>query len=89
MNYRVEIAREVEKLLDRMDRTTERRIRARLIQLVQDPFDPRLSSPLTERPGVRKSRVGDWRIVFTVDRDSQVIYVATVGARGQVYKRLG
>ena len=86
MSYRVEIAHEAEKVLDRLDRTTERRIGARLFQLSQDPFDPRLSSPLTEREGVRKSRVGDWRILFTVDRDSQVIYVATVATRGQVYK---
>ena len=87
MSYRVEIAHEVEKLLDRMDRTTERRIRARLLQLAQDPFDPRLSSPLTERQGVRKSRVGDWRILFTVDRDSQVVNVATMATRGHVYRR--
>ena len=87
MSYRVEITHEVEKQLDRTDRILERRIRARLLQLAQDPFDPRLSSPLTERPGVRKSRVGDWRILFTVNRDSRVIYVTTVATRGHVYKR--
>lgn len=89
MSYRVELAHEVEKLLDRMDSTTERRIRARLLLLSQDPFDPRLSSPLTQRAGVRKSRVGDWRILYTVDKDTQVIYIATVATRGQVYKRSG
>jgi len=26
--------------------------------LADDPFDPRLSAPLTEREGLRKSRVG-------------------------------
>lgn len=36
----------------------ERRIRTRIVQLAEDPFDPRLSAPLTERAGVRKSRVG-------------------------------
>jgi mRNA interferase RelE/StbE len=65
VSYRIEIAHEVEKLLDRMDRRTERRIRARLTQLAEDPFDTRLSSPLTERGGVRKSRVGSWRFLFT------------------------
>ena len=86
MNYRVVIAHEAEKALDRMDRPTERRIRARFVQLAQDPFDSRLSAPLTERLGVRKSRVGGWRILFTVDRDAKVISVATVDTRGQVYK---
>ena len=86
MSYRIEIAHEVEKLLDRMDRTTERRIRARFTQLAEDPLDARLSSPLTERAGVRRSRVGSWRILFTVDRDSGVVHIATVGTRGQVYR---
>jgi mRNA interferase RelE/StbE len=49
----------------------------------------RLSSPLTERPGVRKSRVGGWRVLFSVDREARVVYIATVDRRGQVYRRLG
>ena len=87
MSYGVTIAREAEKALDRMGRLTERRIRARLIQLAQDPFDPRLSAPLTDRPGVRKSRVGGWRVLFTIDRGEKLVFVATVDTRGQVYKR--
>jgi mRNA-degrading endonuclease RelE of RelBE toxin-antitoxin system len=65
VNYGVVVAHEAEKVLDRLDRPTERRIRARFLQLSADPFDPRLSGPLTERSGVRKSRVGGWRILFT------------------------
>ena len=62
MSFRVSIAREAEKALDRLDSPTERRIRNRFLQLAEDPFDPRLSAPLVERGGTRKSRVGGWRI---------------------------
>lgn len=86
MNYQVSVTHEAEKLLDRLDSPTERRIRHRLVQLAEDPFDPRLSAPLVERGGVRKSRVGGWRILFTVNREANVIYVLTVDTRGQVYK---
>jgi len=86
VKYRVSVAREAEKVLDRLDRSTERRIRARFVQLADDPFDPRLSAPLSERAGVRKSRVGGWRILFTVDREAMVVNVVTVDTRGQVYK---
>jgi mRNA interferase RelE/StbE len=86
VNFRVSVAHEAEKILDRLDRPTERRIRARFIQLGEDPFDPRLSAPLTERPGVRKSRVGGWRILFAVNREAKAIHVLTVDTRGQVYK---
>jgi mRNA-degrading endonuclease RelE of RelBE toxin-antitoxin system len=37
VNYRVSIAHEAEKILDRLDRPTKRRIRRRLIQLAEDP----------------------------------------------------
>ena len=86
MNFRVSVAHEAEKILDRLDRPTEQRIRTRFGQLTVDPFDPRLSAPLTERPGIRKSRVGGWRILFAVDREAKVVYVLTVDTRGQVYK---
>ncbi len=86
MRYRLSLAHEAEKVLDRLDSPTERRIRVRLVQLAEDPFDPRLSAPLVERDGVRKSRVGGWRILFGVDRDARVIHVLTIDTRGQIYK---
>jgi mRNA interferase RelE/StbE len=87
VSYRLVIAHEAEKILDRLDRPTERRIRTRIIQLADDPFDPRLSTPLTERAGVRKSRVGGWRILFTANRETKTLAVLTIDTRGQVYKR--
>ena len=54
--------------------------------LAANPFDARLSSPLTDVPGVRKSRVGPWRILFVLDHDAKEIRVATVDTRGQVYR---
>ncbi len=86
MNFQVSVAHEAEKILDRLDRPAEKRVRARFVQLAVDPFDPRLSAPLADRPGMRKSRVGGWRILFTVEREAKVIYILTVDTRGQVYK---
>jgi mRNA interferase RelE/StbE len=86
VTFRVGIAHEAERVLDRLDRPTEHRIRSRIAQLAANPFDPRLSSPLAERPGVRKSRVGGWRVLFTVDREQMLLYVLAVDTRGQVYR---
>lgn len=86
MNFRVNVVHEAEKILDRLDRPTEQRVRARFVKLAVDPFDSRLSAPLADRPGIRKSRVGGWRVLFTVDREAKVIYILTVDTRGQVYK---
>ena len=86
MIYQVTLAHEAGKVLDRLDRPTSARILQRLSQLDGDQFDTRLSAPLTDRPGLRKSRVGGWRILFTADRELKVIHVLTVDTRGQVYK---
>ena len=86
MSFRVSVAHEAEKILDRLDRPTELRVRARFVQLADDPFDPRLSAPLADRPGIRKSRVGGWRILLTVDREAKAVYILSVDTRGQVYK---
>ena len=45
-----------------------------------------ISASLADGGGIRKSRVGGWRILFTVDREAKVIYILTVDTRGQVYK---
>lgn len=39
------------------------------------------SVPLMERAGIRKSRVGGWRILFSVDRDAEILYILTVDTR--------
>jgi mRNA interferase RelE/StbE len=86
VSYRVVIAHEAEKIFDRLDRPTEKRLRTRMIQLAEDPFDPRISAPLTERAGVRKSRVGGWRILFIANRETNTLAVLTIDTWGQVYK---
>jgi mRNA-degrading endonuclease RelE of RelBE toxin-antitoxin system len=37
VNYRVFVSHEAEKVLDRLDRTSERRFRARFVQLAGNP----------------------------------------------------
>jgi mRNA-degrading endonuclease RelE of RelBE toxin-antitoxin system len=31
--------------------------------------------------------VGGWRVIFTVDRETEAVFVLTIDTRGQVYKR--
>ena len=88
MTYQVRFSGRAAKDLDRLDGDIRRRILRRLEQLAENPYNPRLSSPLTNKPGLRKSRVGGWRIIFTVDDEELVVFVLTVERRGQVYQRI-
>ncbi len=88
MNYRQQLSGRAAKDLDRLDRKTAGRILKRIAELAVAPYDPRLSSELAMPKGLRRSRVGGWRIIFTVDEEAKILFVVTVDRRGQVYGRL-
>jgi mRNA interferase RelE/StbE len=74
--------------LDRLDKPTQSRIVRRLAQLAEDPYDPRISAPLSGAGKLRKSRVGAWRIIYQVVEETKILYVVMIERRGQVYKRI-
>jgi len=84
--YRPVLSDEAAKTIRRADVKLRARLENRIRDLADDPYDSRLSSPLTGRAGVRKSRVGGWRILFTVDQQRRLLQVAAVDTRGQVYR---
>ncbi len=85
---RVELSREAEKTLDRLDQTLEWRIRQRLRELVEVAFDPRLFEALVGVEDLLSSRVGDWRILFTINETAQAVQVLAIRPRGQAYRNL-
>ena len=73
------------KYFDCLDRSTQKRIQAKLDAIAGFPYDIRLSKPLV---GVEKrtARVGDYRIIFAVQEKELIVY--DLGPRGQIYRRL-
>jgi len=86
VSHKVELTNAAEKSLDRMDRATERRIRQRLKLLANDPYEHRISKRLKGMSGIRSSRVGGWRILYTVVDGDKIVYVASVEPRGKAYR---
>jgi mRNA interferase RelE/StbE len=86
LRFTVRVARSAARYLERLPSDAQRRIIQRLDQLAEDPFGA-YTKPL-EGPGDRRSsRIGGWRIIFTVDRDQRFVDVSDIGPRGQVYRR--
>lgn len=88
MTYSLDLSDQAAKDLDKMDRPIRQRVAKRIDELVADPMNPRISQSLTNAANLRKSRVGGWRILFTVDSGHLVVCVVTIARRGQVYKRI-
>ena len=87
MIYKVQLARQAEKTLDRLDRVTEKRIRDRLEELSINPFDPRLSNDVIMEEGKKYSRVGDWRVIYRLEAENRVIFVTAIQHRSKAYRK--
>ena len=86
MSYQVILSQETRKNLDRMDRATFTRIQQRLHELREAPRDPRISKMLKRLEGMRSSRVGDWRILYTVQNETKTIFIVAIRPRGEAYR---
>ena len=60
------------------------RMQGAIALLAQDPRPP-ASRPLQGREGYRL-RVGDYRIIYTIDNGNLLIVVVTIGHRRDVYQ---
>lgn len=85
--YEVRLSRQAESYLARLPRPVQQRVVNRLLQIAENPFGL-YTKPLTGLPGYRAARVGDWRIVFTVDATGEAVNVSDIGPRGEIYRNL-
>jgi mRNA interferase RelE/StbE len=72
------------RYLERMPPDDQERIVSALDALVTDSTTLDIK-PLKGRPELRL-RVGNYRVLFRVDRDKQLYIVTRIGPRGDVYK---
>lgn len=67
-----------------MPRNNADLIKLKVREVAADPTAARNVKKLKGRPGYRL-RVGDWRVIFTLDNDELVLIVIEIGPRGDVY----
>lgn len=85
MSYRVELTRRAEKGFLALPKRDRRQIGRRLLALADNPR-PRGAKALTHPlRGHYRLRVGDYRIVYTVQDDRLLVIVVRVGPRRSVY----
>lgn len=82
--YRVEVRPAAVRALRKVDPAMRPRIEGALALLAEDTRPP-ASRPLRGRPGYRV-RVGDYRILYTVQDDVLVVAVVTLGHRREVFR---
>jgi mRNA interferase RelE/StbE len=84
-HYNIELRPAAVRGLRKLDPQIRPRIQGAIALLAQNPRPPG-ARPLRGRPGLR-IRVGDYRIIYTVDDDVLVVAVITLAHRREVYDR--
>jgi mRNA interferase RelE/StbE len=82
--YRIEFRPAALRELRKIDRAVQPRLHGAIALLAQDPRPP-ASRQLRGRDGYRL-RVGDYRIIYTINDGILLIVIVTVGHRRDVYQ---
>lgn len=85
MTYRIELRPAAVRALKQIDHQDRDRIRGAIALLGEDPRPPGAKA-LRGRPGLRV-RIGNYRIIYTVDDDVLVVAVIALGHRRDVCER--
>jgi mRNA interferase RelE/StbE len=83
--YSIHLAPSAERDLAALDKPIQRRVVARIDSLSDNPR-PAGVKKLQGEPNAWRVRVGDYRIVYTIENDLLVILVVKVGHRRDVYR---
>ena len=89
MSYRIETSNRFDKDFKKLDRYTQRMIKSWISKNLQNCEDPRVHGKglTADRSGQWRYRIGDYRLICTIDDNRLIILALTVGHRRDVYDR--
>ena len=85
MTYAIEVLPAAERDLRKVHPQMRARIRGAVLKLAAEPRPPGARA-LKDRPGYLRVRVGDYRIIYTIEDDVLRVFVVRVGHRRDVYR---
>ena len=88
MPFSVQLGPQPAKFIKKLDSQAKERIRSKLLKLQDDPFPPeveRVEGHKGEK--VFRVRVGDYRILYIVRYETNLILVAKIDKRSRVYDK--
>ena len=83
MKYQIKIEKDAQKFLKKLPRPDETRVLKAIAKLPDEGYRKQMKG----HPGFFRLRVGDYRIIYTVDNGQLIVRVVDAGNRGQIYNR--
>ena len=86
MEYEVRYSAISLRVLRKMPRRNAERIQQKIMLLAKAPHAPNANvKSLQGRDGYRL-RVGDWRVIYSLEDEIKTLAVENIGARGSIYQ---
>ena len=85
MKYTILIEKFAEKFIVKLPRPEKERVLKAIYQLPEGNDIRELKGK--KNKGLFRLRVGDYRIIYTIDNGKLIIHVIDAGNRGDIYKR--
>jgi mRNA interferase RelE/StbE len=86
MAYRISFKPAAQRQLRKLPRQAQARLFERIEKLAGDPYPPGVKK-LKAKIDLFRVRVGDYRIIYTVQDDRFVVLVVRIGDRRDIYDR--
>ena len=86
MTYGIQWRPRARKAFLSLDKPVRRRIGEAVDALAADPR-PAAAKMITGAHGVLRIRVGDYRVLYTIDEGQLIVLVLDAGHRGEIYDR--
>ena len=85
--YEVRYQKQAARRLFGMQRSTARRIYARIDAIAADPYGRHPNATKIQgRDRDFRLRLGDWRVVYSINDEQRLLLVAKIDTRGQIYR---
>ena len=85
MSYTIVIEKLAEKFIMKLPKPEKERVLKAIYKLPSEGDIKQLKGKKSR--GLLRLRVGDYRIIYTVDNGKLVVYVVDAGNRGEIYNR--
>ncbi len=90
MSYEILISTTFKKQFDKLENDLHERVRETLEELEDDPYQPRSGADIQKLSGTQPTkyrlRVGDYRVIYTVEEENKVVKVIEGFERGRGYR---
>ncbi len=84
--YRIELRRRAQRVLDRLPKTDFQAVIGAIKELTQTPRPRGVEK--VKSTGLWRIRQGDYRIIYAVDDNRQIIIIVRVGHHREIYRSL-